>query len=155
VKNLALLLAAAVVLSAPAYAQSAAKLTEAVRNADLGWEKVFSARNLDASVDYIAKDGAMLPPNAPIATGQDEVRKFISDLFALKNLNVSWQPDTVEVANSGDLAFTAGTYQMAWDDAQDNSHTDRGKYVTVWKKQADDSWKVLRDIFNSDLPVKP
>jgi ketosteroid isomerase-like protein len=31
--------------------------------------------------------------------------------------------------------------------------TDRGKYVTIWKKQADGSWKVIADIFNSDLPM--
>jgi hypothetical protein len=29
---------------------------------------------------------------------------------------------------------------------------DKGKYLTVWKKQADGSWKVLFDMFNSDLP---
>jgi ketosteroid isomerase-like protein len=30
---------------------------------------------------------------------------------------------------------------------------DRGKYVAVWKKQADGSWKVAAESFNSDLPV--
>jgi len=27
---------------------------------------------------------------------------------------------------------------------------DKGKYLTVWKKQADGSWKIYRDINNSD-----
>jgi ketosteroid isomerase-like protein len=30
---------------------------------------------------------------------------------------------------------------------------DTGKYLTVWKHQADGSWKIIRDIDNSDLPV--
>jgi ketosteroid isomerase-like protein len=30
---------------------------------------------------------------------------------------------------------------------------DRGKYLEIWKRQADGSWKVALDIFNSDLPL--
>ena len=30
---------------------------------------------------------------------------------------------------------------------------DRGKYVTIWRKQPDGKWKVVADILNSDLPV--
>ena len=29
---------------------------------------------------------------------------------------------------------------------------DRGKYIEIWRKQADGPWKLARDIFNSDLP---
>lgn len=29
---------------------------------------------------------------------------------------------------------------------------DTGKYLTVWKKQPDGNWKIVRDIFNSDKP---
>ena len=31
--------------------------------------------------------------------------------------------------------------------------TDKGKYVTVYKKQADGSWKAVADIMNSDMPL--
>lgn len=30
---------------------------------------------------------------------------------------------------------------------------DKGKFLTVWKKQADGSWKIIRDMYNSDLPA--
>jgi len=30
---------------------------------------------------------------------------------------------------------------------------DQGKGVEVWKKQRDGSWKVVLDIFNSDVPA--
>jgi len=30
---------------------------------------------------------------------------------------------------------------------------DRGKYLTIWRKQADGSWMVHRGTFNSDLPL--
>jgi ketosteroid isomerase-like protein len=41
---------------------------------------------------------------------------------------------------------------MTFSDRSGKTVSDKGKYVTVWKKQKDSSWKVLLDIFNSDLP---
>jgi ketosteroid isomerase-like protein len=32
---------------------------------------------------------------------------------------------------------------------------DKGKYVEIWKKQPDGSWKCAVDMFNSDLPAAP
>ena len=46
-----------------------------------------------------------------------------------------------------------GMYQLTMKDSQGNPVNDRGKFVEVWKKQADGKWKVEADIFNSDLPV--
>jgi hypothetical protein len=66
---------------------------------------------------------------------------------------VGWQPTTVEVSTAGDLGYTVGTYESTLQDEHGNPVTDRGKYVTVWKKQPDGKWKVVADIFNSDLPA--
>jgi hypothetical protein len=44
-----------------------------------------------------------------------------------------------------------GTYQLNTKDAQGKPVSDTGKFVEVWKKQADNKWKVVADIFNSDL----
>jgi ketosteroid isomerase-like protein len=38
-------------------------------------------------------------------------------------------------------------------DPQGNPVADHGKFVEVWKKQADGKWKVVEDIFNSDVPM--
>jgi len=59
----------------------------------------------------------------------------------------------VEVARSGDLAYIMGAYTLAMKDSQGNPVNDHGKFVEVWKKQADGKWKVEADIFNSDLPA--
>jgi hypothetical protein len=33
--------------------------------------------------------------------------------------------------------------------------TEKGKYVTVYKKQADGTWKAIEDINNADAPAAP
>jgi ketosteroid isomerase-like protein len=61
----------------------------------------------------------------------------------------------VEVARSGDLGYSQGTYDLTFNDPSGKPMTDRGKYLEVWKKQADGSWKCAVDTFNSDLPAAP
>jgi hypothetical protein len=53
------------------------------------------------------------------------------------------------VAASGDIGHTVGTYEVTM-----GGVTEKGKYVTAWKKQTDGSWKVTDDIFNADEAPK-
>jgi ketosteroid isomerase-like protein len=66
---------------------------------------------------------------------------------------ISWAPSKVEVAASGDLAYDQGTYTMTGPGPDGKPITDKGKYLAVVKKQADGSWKVAEDMWNSDLPA--
>ncbi|MGH8286688.1 MAG: DUF4440 domain-containing protein [Steroidobacteraceae bacterium] len=63
---------------------------------------------------------------------------------------IKWTPEKAVVGASGDVGYTTGTYEMTAEGA-----TERGKYVTVWKKQSDGSWKVVEDIFNANETAKP
>ncbi|HLI96741.1 MAG TPA: DUF4440 domain-containing protein [Candidatus Baltobacteraceae bacterium] len=122
----------------------------ALRAADSGWANVFSAKNLTASVDYVDAAGAVLAPGAPRATGHAAIRKLFAGLFALPDLRLMWHASTAYVAQSREIGYTTGAYHMSYR-VKGKTLADRGKYVTVWKHESDGSWKVLLDIFNSDL----
>ena len=124
-----------------------------IRQADAAWSKVAAAKQVDAAVSYYADDGSMSPPNAPIATGKEALRKAWTAMLAIPGFSISWQPTKVEVARSGDLGYSQGNYELVVNDPKGNPVKDHGKYVVVWKKQADGSWKAVTDIFNSDLPA--
>lgn len=126
---------------------------EAIRAADQQWLSVFAAKDLERSVAFCAEDGSVLAPSAPIATGKEAIGKLFSGFFALPNLKISWRPVKAQVAKSGELCYTSGAYQMSFNDQSGKVVSDKGKYVTVWKKQGDGSWKVVLDIFNSDMPA--
>ena len=125
----------------------------AIRAAEAAWSKVAGAKQLDATVSYYSADASVLAPNAPIATTAEAIRATWAQMFALPGFAIQWQPTRVELARSGDLAFAQGTYEMTMTGPQGSPVTDRGKYVDVWKKQADGAWKVVADIFNSDMPL--
>lgn len=126
---------------------------DAIRTADEQWERVFSAKDIERSVAFCDDKGSVLAPNFPIANGREAIKQLFSGYFALPNLKIGWRATRVEAARSGDIGYSSGAYQMSFNDPSGKQVNDRGKYVTVWKKQADGSWKVLLDIFNSDLPA--
>jgi uncharacterized protein (TIGR02246 family) len=125
---------------------------KAIRDLDAQWSKAAAARDVDGTVSYYSDDASLLAPNAPIASDRQSIRASWASLLG-PDTNLSWQATKVEVARSSDLAYLVGTYQLTTKDAQGKPVSDNGKFVEVWKKQADNKWKVVADIFNSDLPV--
>jgi uncharacterized protein (TIGR02246 family) len=137
---------------ATAQAKGGGSAEEAIRAADQGWMKVFAAHDVDKSAAYMAPGGQMLPPNGPAATTPAAIKKLCADFFAMPGMKLTWKPTTIQVSKSGDLGFSSGTYDMTFT-ANGKPASDKGKYVTIWGKQSDGSWKVVRDIFNSDMPA--
>ena len=134
-------------LAAVASAQTAA---DAIRKADQDWLRVFAAKDLPKSVNFVLPDGSVLAPNTPIATGHEAIEKLFAGFFSLPELKIEWHPNKVEVARSGELGYSTGAYRMTFNDTTGKVIEEQGKYVTVWKKQGA-QWKVAYDIFNSDL----
>jgi ketosteroid isomerase-like protein len=54
------------------------------------------------------------------------------------------------VARSGDLAYETGVFVIKTLDKNQQPAIINGKYVLVWKKQANGKWKVVADIDNPD-----
>jgi ketosteroid isomerase-like protein len=61
-------------------------------------------------------------------------------------------PDNIQVAMSGDIAYTTGTYQVAHADGRP---ADTGKFVAIWKVQPAGNWALTVDVFNPDLISNP
>ncbi len=127
----------------------------AIRQADLAWSKAMTDKQLDATVSYYAEEASILPPNAPTASGKNAIRDVWAQFFAMPGFLVTCHPVKVEASRSGDIGYTQGPYELAFHDAKGNTVKDRGKYLAVWKKQSNGAWRVVADIFNSDLPQAP
>jgi uncharacterized protein (TIGR02246 family) len=125
----------------------------AVRDADAAGSKAAAAKDLEGYLAFYAEDASVFPPNAPMQTGKESMRKDLSEAMASPGFALSWQVNKVEASRGGDLAYSIGTYQGTMNDAKGRLVTERGKYVTVWKKQVDGKWKIVADIYNSDLPA--
>ncbi len=120
-----------------------------IRNADIAFAKATAERGAEGWTSYFAEDGVMFQPGGVIA-GRDSIRAVVTRWFADDHFGLTWEPTNAEVAESGDLGYTFGRYHTTGRDATGNAVQVTGSYVTVWRKQADGSWKVALDIGNPD-----
>jgi ketosteroid isomerase-like protein len=70
------------------------------------------------------------------------------------NYVLDWSPKYAEVAKSGDMGYTWGTYNLAYKDENGEEQKSYGKYLNVWKKQTDGKWKVAVDMGNDSPDPK-
>lgn len=117
----------------------------ALMEADRAWSQV--ARDVDKFVANFASDATIYAPGMPAVTGTDNIRKTYSEMVSAPDFSLSFSPSEAVVAKSGDVGYTSGTYEMSM-----AGTSEKGKYVTVWKKEGD-AWKVSEDIFNADGPA--
>jgi len=128
---------------------------KALRDAENARMKAAAARNLEAFAAFYADDASILNPNMPILNGKQPIKDGLKPMLDDPQFSLTLMPAKVEVAKSGDLAFTQGPYKMTFSDTRGNRFEDEGKYLTVWRKLPDGTWKAVEDTMNSDLPLPP
>ena len=127
----------------------------AIRAADVTFSQAVEAKQLDAALACYTDDAILMMSNAPMLNSKESIRKAFSEMLATTGMAMKWEVTKVEAARSGDFGYTVGMYEMTMNDAKGKPVTDRGKYATFWKKQADGNWKAVVDIANTDIPVTP
>ena len=94
-----------------------------------------------AFTTYAAND-AVLMRNDSLIIGKKAIELFY------KNKNskeLSWKPDFVDVAASGDLGYTYGHYTYSYLDSNNKLVENTGTFHTVWKKQSNKTWRFVWD----------
>ena len=121
-----------------------------IRKADAAWSHAVESKDLDKSVSFYAADASVFPFNAPIASGNEQIRQLWSQLMSKPGFALSFAPTKIVVSRSHDIAYEIGTFSLKLNDAQGNPTSTPGKYVVVWRAEPNHQWKAVADIFNTD-----
>lgn len=95
---------------------------------------------------YYAEDATILYPNNEAVKGREAIMAAFSTLGS--DINVT--PTILDINGKEGLAYVYGTVKMATNTGVELDH---GKYIEIWKKQADGKWQVIYDIFNTSVPM--
>ena len=132
----------------------AAAVEKDLRAIEAQWNKDYNSRDVDAIMGHYAEDAALANPGMQLVAASDSRRAAITQFVSDPNLKLSFESDRVQVAKSGDLAYTRGHFTMqGTDPATKQPRTDTGNYLTVWKKQSDGSWKAVEDFITPGAPA--
>lgn len=132
--------------------ENVAATREALQNADRAFDLATSERRLDGWVEFFAEDGAMLRPGGAV-TGRAAIREHMSPVLRDTSFTLRWKPTHADAGASGDLGYTVGRYEARRRDEKGGTALRTGTYLTIWKKQADGSWKVVLDTGVEDPPT--
>lgn len=116
-----------------------------IRATDVAWAKAVALKDADQTTAFYAQNGTLLAPGAPIASGKDAIRKTWAGLMGSPGFALLFAPTKIEISKGGDYAYEIGDYQLTLNGKDGKPKTTKQKYVVVWGKQADGSWKALVD----------
>lgn len=141
---------------APPPADTRAADEKAIREGEVAWNGDFKAKDADKIVARYADDATIMAPGEAAAKGKDAIRATLNGLLADKNMSLGFASNTVEVAKGGDIAYAQGTYTLtATNPKTKKPSTEKGTYVTVYKKQAGGDWKAIEDINTPGAATPP
>ena len=124
----------------------------AIRAADAEMVKAVATFDAAKAASFYTDDVIGLCADAPVVQGKENKQKEF-EAFLKDKPELSWAPVKVEVARSGDLAYEWGRGKVSMKDKKGKVTETTVKYVSVWKTQADGSWKITVDTMIPDSPA--
>jgi ketosteroid isomerase-like protein len=127
--------------------------TAALLQADRAWAQVAAAGGRpDSVLAYWTEDARVAMAGAPLVRGKPALRQMVTSSFAVPGFRITWTPDSAVVAASGDLGYTTGTNEVSMPDSTGKVTKVVGRYLTVWRREADGRWRCVED-YTSPGPV--
>lgn len=124
----------------------------AIRASSKAWSDSTEAKDLDKAMSFYADNAVQMTDQGPLISDKTTLRAGWQKMFSLPGPGLSFQTSGVDVAKSGDIAYEYGTFDFAVADTSGAVNDQKGKYVVIWTKQADSTWKAAVDTNNTDAP---
>jgi ketosteroid isomerase-like protein len=105
-----------------------------------------------AFAKWFADDGIELANGKAPVIGHAAIAASAN--WAPDQYQLTWTPEGGRMSPAGDMGFTWGHYEGHAKDRDGSPILNSGRYMTVWKKQPDGSWKVELDSSNQEPPAK-
>ena len=121
----------------------------------LGEQAVATLNTNDAAAlaAFVTDDAVWMPPNEPAVSGKEAFESLYRAWFDQFICEVTSHP-VEEIVVAGDWAFARGRYTlMLTPKAGGEPMQDSGKFIDIYQRQPDGSWKYARHIWNSDQPL--
>lgn len=122
--------------------------TESIVAASDRFEAAFNAGDAAGLAALYTSDAIVMPPNMERITGRDRIRALWQNFFDAGVTSIDLHTDELRFA--GIYATEVGAFTLGAPDGKGGKLEVEGKYIVVWRKEHDGSWRLHRDIWNND-----
>ena len=113
---------------------------------DRAFDSATAAGGVAGWVAFVADSGRQTDDRGNFITGPAAIGELMRGLLDDTTRALRWTPDLAEVSGDGALGYTWGRWTLAVRDSSGSHQAGQGRYLTVWRKQRNGSWKMEADI---------
>jgi len=135
---LTLIVVGTALTGAPHAQTGVAALANQVRDVERAFAKTMADRNHAAFVSFLADETVFFGQQDAVQRGKTAVAAAWKRFYEAPQAPFSWDPDRVEVLDSGTLALSSGP-------VRDPQGARVGTFNSVWRKEAGGAWKIVFD----------
>ena len=114
------------------------------------WSQAAATKDIEKTLSYWAEDAFVMQEGQAPLKGKQAIRQMVEGSFKMPGFSISWEPQSVEVSDNGDMAYMIENSKVSFNDSTGKTVTINNKAVSIWLKQADGSWKNAVDISTAD-----
>ena len=131
---------------------AASEASKELRTLDAKLAQAVDAKDAAAIAAFYAEDAILMPAAEPVVTGKAAITQEWKHILEIPAFQNESKLGGVEVASAGDLAYTYGSYRSQLMGEGGKLAMEPGKWLTIWKKQPDGSWRIAVETYNTDIP---
>ena len=120
------------------------KYKQEIRDTELAFANLAKEQGLKVAFTTYAADDAVINRGDNLIKGIKAIEEYYANQKFL-NVSLEWEPEFIEVAESGDLGYTYGPYIFKATDSNGKEISSEGIFHTVWKRQANSEWRYVWD----------
>jgi len=125
----------------------------ALRAVATAYNDAASAKDAAGVVALYDQDAVMLPPNLDIVNGLEGVKGYRFGFITTPGVELRFELLDAEVSASADMGWTLSLANITINRPDGTVGAELIRDFHVWRKQADGSWKLAVDIWNSGMPA--
>jgi uncharacterized protein (TIGR02246 family) len=131
-------------------------ISDALKADTTQWNADWAARDATKIASHYADDAVMIDPGFDPSDGRQAAQQAVAEALKDPNFTLTFAADRTDAASSGDMAYVQGHFTATQTDPATHAKVSQsGSYVTVYRKQADGSWKAVADIASAGAPPAP
>jgi uncharacterized protein (TIGR02246 family) len=110
------------------------------------------AGNNEKSMNFYTNDAITMPNYGPMVEGLEAIKKSNEEMMKSGSKVTSFETITLKLIDNGKAITEIGKYKISMVMAgKPDPMQDWGKYLTIWEKQNDGSFKIKLEIWNTDV----